>query len=284
MENHKYKNRSSRIWSGLILLIIGSVFLLRNFGIDIPNWIFTWPTLLILIGLMIGFKRNFNGGGWLVMVLVGGYFTVQNIVDINMSQYYIGAGLIVLGLFVIFKPKRVNRCDWDQKFEKFQWTDYRHRPFGPYTDPRDPRANPVDPQANPEGSQTNPSGNPVTDPYTRTYGNENDFIDSVNVFGGSKRQVYSKNFKGGDIVSVFGGCELDLTQADFQDNVSIEIVAIFGGVKLIIPPTWVVKSEVTPIFGGLDDKRSINPATSEPLKIITINGVALFGGVSISNY
>ncbi|MBB5621613.1 putative membrane protein [Pedobacter cryoconitis] len=284
MENYKYKNRSNRVWSGLILLIIGAVFLLRNFGINIPDWIFSWPTLLILIGLVIGFKRRFHGGGWLIMVLVGGYFNLQNIVDFNMTQYYIGAGFIILGLFVIFKPVNPRKRRWERRFEDYKWTDYTKGPAGTWNHPSAGQTGPVDPQTNPAGPQPDPLHGPASDPYTRTQATENDYVDSVNVFSGSKQQIYSKNFKGGDVVSVFGGCELDLTQADFPDKVVIEVVAIFGGVKLIIPPTWVVESQVSPIFGGLDDSRTINPVNSEPLKIITIKGVVLFGGVSISNF
>ncbi|MET4139806.1 DUF5668 domain-containing protein [Pedobacter sp. UYP1] len=284
MENYKYKNRSNRIWSGLILLIIGSVFLLRNFGIFIPDWIFSWPTLLILIGLVIGFKRRFHGGGWLMMVLIGGYFNVQNLFDFNLTQYYVGAAFIILGLFVIFKPKKPCKNQWERKFEEFKWKDYRNAPAGSWNNPSAGQTNADNPSENSAGPEADPLNNQTSEPYARTQTTDSDYLDSVNVFSGGKQQIYSKNFKGGDVVSVFGGCELDLTQADFADQVTIEVVAIFGGVKLIIPPTWVVESQVSPIFGGLDDSRTINPVNSEPLKIITIKGVVLFGGVSISNF
>ncbi|AMP99464.1 Putative transmembrane protein [Pedobacter cryoconitis] len=283
MENYKYKNRSNRVWSGLILLIIGSVFLLRNFGIFIPDWIFSWPTVLILIGLVIGFKRRFHGGGWLMMVLIGGYFNVQNLFDFNLTQYYIGAAFIILGLFVIFKPKKPGKNQWERKFEGFKWKDYSNAPADSWGNPPAGNTNPANPSAEP-APEPNPLHNQTSEPHASTQTTDNDYIDAVNVFSGGKQQIYSKNFKGGDVVSVFGGCELDLTQADFADHVSIEVVAIFGGVKLIIPPTWVVESQVSPIFGGFDDSRTINPVNSEPLKIITIKGVVLFGGVSISNF
>lgn len=287
MENYKYKNRSNRVWSGLILLIIGAVFLLRNFGINVPDWVFSWPTLLILIGLVIGFKRKFHGGGWLIMVLVGGYFNLQNVIDFNMTQYYIGAGFIILGLFVIFKPVSPRKKRWEKRFEDFKQAGCTPGAAGAWNHPSSWQSGFSGPQANAAdspGSQSEPLNDQASAAYSRTQTTENDFVDSVNVFSGSKQQIYSKNFKGGDVVSVFGGCELDLTQADFPDKVTIEVVAIFGGVKLIIPPTWVVESQVSPIFGGLDDSRTINPVNSEPLKIITIKGVVLFGGVSISNF
>ena len=279
MENYKYKNRSNRVWSGLILLIIGAVFLLRNFGINVPDWVFSWPTLLILIGLVIGFKRKFHGGGWLIMILVGGYFNLQNFIDFNMTQYYIGAGFIILGLFVIFKPVSPRKKRWEKRFEDFKRAGCTPGASGPWNHPGAWQTGAAGPQTDPADPN-----NQTSDPYARTQATENDFVDSVNVFSGSKQQIYSKNFKGGEVVSVFGGCELDLTQADFSDQVVIEVVAIFGGIKLIIPPGWVVESQVSPIFGGLDDSRTINPVNSEPLKIITIKGVVLFGGVSISNF
>jgi predicted membrane protein len=239
------KNNSNRMGSGLILLVIGLIFFLRNFGIGIPGWIFSWHMLLIVIGLLIGYKRDFNGSGWLIMVLIGGYFTVARISGFDFSQYYFAVAFIGLGLFLILKPKR-NLETWEKKTADFG--------LG-------------------EGTDT-------------TYKNsdEHDFIDSVNVFSGSKQQVFSKAFKGGDVISIFGGCDLNLTQADIEGTVSLDVIAIFGGVKIIVPPTWAVKSEVTAIFGGLDDKRSVLPMTGEPDKVLKITGLALFGGVDIRNY
>src|SRR5690606_30621781 len=63
-----------------------------------------------------------------------------------------------------------------------------------------------------------------------------DILDAVSIFGGADQKVFSKNFKGGDVLAVFGGCDLNLSQADFQDTITIEVVAIFGGVKIIVPP------------------------------------------------
>ena len=34
-----------------------------------------------------------------------------------------------------------------------------------------------------------------------------DFVDSTSIFGGAKKIIISKNFKGGDIVNIFGGTE-----------------------------------------------------------------------------
>lgn len=245
-------NHSSRMWSGLILLIIGCIFFLRNFGISVPHWVFSWHTILIVIGVAVGAKRNFNGNGWLIMVLIGGYFTLQDIADLNFSKYGFALILVGLGLFLILKPSKGARVMGEKKMADFSSTEEVHS----------------------EGESFDK--NETTD--------VDDIVDVVNVFSGSKQHVYSKKFKGGEVVSIFGGCDLNLAQADFSNTVVLEVTAIFGGVKIIVPPTWTVKSDVTAVFGGLDDKRSVLAVTEEPRKIIIIKGLALFGGVDIRNF
>jgi len=257
MEKFTNNNSSSRLWSGLIILGVGLVFFLRNFGIDIPHWVISWHTLLIVIGLLVGYKRNFNGGGWMIMVLVGGFFTLEDIGEFDLSKYYFAIAFIILGLYMIFKPKRT---EWDKERWRKRWNK------------RHPRFRNFDEAVN-------------TD-ETKEYSDldKDDILDSVNVFGGSHQNVFSKNFKGGDVIAIFGGSDINLTQADFEGTIILEVVAIFGGLKIVIPPSWEVKSEVTAIFGGMDDKRAMGQVIDGPRKIIIIKGVALFGGVDIRNF
>ncbi|RZK82183.1 MAG: hypothetical protein EOO92_02725 [Pedobacter sp.] len=249
-------NSSSRICTGLVVLGIGLVFFLRNLGVFIPHWIISWPMLFVIIGLLIGYKRNFQGGGWITMLLIGGFFLVGYITDYNLKKYYFAMAFIALGLWLIFKPKRIGKNKWQKRWDK-KAADFSNLNTAEETE---------------EG-------------YVNTDKADNDVLDSVNVFGGSHQTVYSKNFKGGDVIAIFGGCDLNLTQADFVEIITLDVVAIFGGVKIIIPPGWEIKSEVTAIFGGMDDKRGIGPLNTDgPRKILIIKGVALFGGVDIRNF
>ena len=51
--------------SGFILIIIGIVFLLQNFGyISEGAWSIIWPAILIVIGLEIILKRKNHGFFW----------------------------------------------------------------------------------------------------------------------------------------------------------------------------------------------------------------------------
>ncbi|CAM4035712.1 hypothetical protein SAMN06265348_101408 [Pedobacter westerhofensis] len=247
MKTYNNTNKhSNRLGGGLILLVLGLIFFLNNFGIGVPHWVFSWHTILLAIGLLIGYRRNFTGGAWMVMAVIGGIFTLEDIIGLDMSDYYLAGWFVILGLYFILTAGGRNKLNWKKKPLDFNIEDK--------------------PDADAAGSP------------------ENDYIDSLNIFGGSKQQIITKNFKGGDVVSVFGGCDLIFSQADFEGTVTIDVVAIFGGVKIVIPPTWVVKNELTPIFGSVDDKRSIVPASGAPEKVIRITGVAIMGGVDIRNY
>src|SRR5690349_9782452 len=133
MEKFTNSNSTSRLCSGLIILGVGLVFFLKNFGIHIPHWVISWHTLLIVIGLLVGYKRNFNGGGWLIMVLVGGFFTLEDIGEFDLSKYYFAIAFIILGLYMIFKPKRT---EWDKERWKKRWRR-KHADFSSFSEPED---------------------------------------------------------------------------------------------------------------------------------------------------
>ncbi|WP_316767874.1 LiaF transmembrane domain-containing protein [Pedobacter frigiditerrae] len=270
-ENKEPMNNSGKLWAGLIIVVVGSLLLVNNIGFGLPSWLFHWSNILILIGLFIGFKHNFKNGNGLILIIIGAFFTLKEAFDdvVNFDKIGWPALIIALGLFLILKPKssfNQERCGkrrrrWQRTKDGWKESLSEHDPY---------MANPAeDPNLNPNAEKTTSS---------------NDFLDSVNVFGGSHQTIYTKNFKGGEVTAVFGGCDLNLTQADFEGEITIDITAIFGGCKIIIPPGWHVKSEVTAIFGGLDDKRSIQPLAEGPHKLLIIKGIAMFGGVDIRNY
>lgn len=109
-------------------------------------------------------------------------------------------------------------------------------------------------------------------------------IDSVSIFGGTKKNIISKDFKGGYITNIFGGADINLMQADISGNAIIDITQVFGGIKLIVPAHWNIKSEVVCVFGGIDDKRMLTKEAPDPTKMLTIKGNCVFGGIDIKSY
>lgn len=246
-------NRGGRALGGLIVVAVGVFWLLKQMNLVIfPHWLFTWPVFLIVWGLFIGVRHGFRSwGGWLIMVFIGSVFLVRDYFpEYQISDYIWPLAIIAIGLFLIFRPRRYydletmhskHRQRYWKKWEK--WQDY---------------------------SGTATSGD--------------DYLDETSIFGGVNKVVVSKNFKGGDIVNIFGGCDLNLTQADFSGTITIDIVQIFGGSKIIVPTDWKVLVKTTSVFGGVEDKRPPSLIKENPEKTLVIDGTSIFGGISIQCY
>ena len=109
-----------------------------------------------------------------------------------------------------------------------------------------------------------------------------DYIEDVAVFSGTEKTIHSSAFRGGRIVSVFGGSTINLTQVTLVPGSEIEVVSVFGGSKILVPGDWNVKMEVFSIFGAYQDKRVLGQVDLN--KTITVKGVAIFGGGEIKSY
>ncbi len=119
----------------------------------------------------------------------------------------------------------------------------------------------------------------------KTSGSGMDFIDEIAILGGNERKITSKSFKGGQITSILGGSQIYLLDARLApgENV-IDLFTLFGGSTLIVPNHWNVKVEVTSIFSGFSDKRSVvESQQNEDEGMLIIKGIALFGGGELKN-
>ncbi len=111
------------------------------------------------------------------------------------------------------------------------------------------------------------------------------YVDELNVFGGSKKKFTTKDFQGGKVTNIFGGAEIDLTQAELRDGTNyLEVVTIFGGASLIVPSDWNIEVNVVSIFGEFKDKRSLIKKPDDTKGRLVIKGLALFGGGDIKSF
>jgi predicted membrane protein len=238
------------VWTGIFILLIGVAALLRVAVPDLPPLLFSWQSFLIALGLFIGAKHGFRGGAWFILILVGTAFLLRDIYpDLAIRRYIWPLVFIVVGAFLIIRPRRGS------------WTQTG---------------------SNDKKNLGSAQGATILD-EEETW-SQDDYIDTTAIFGGSKKNILSKDFKGGDIVNIFGGTELNLTQADIKGTVILEITTIFGGTKLIVPSNWEVKSEAVTIFCGLEDKRNMQTINDNPEKILVLKGTVIFGGIDIKSF
>jgi predicted membrane protein len=102
------------------------------------------------------------------------------------------------------------------------------------------------------------------------------------MMSGVKRQIVSKEFRGGDATAMMGGVELDLREASIKDGEAavLDVFVMMGGIELQVPENWVIDSHVLPLMGGFEDKTR---PPREPGPRLIIKGMVVFGAVEVKN-
>lgn len=179
---------------GIIFVIIGSIFLLDNLGFDIeiPYYLFSWPAILVVLGIV----NLLSGNSRAAFILIGlgtiFYLNHFNIIEIRTFWPVI---LIVIGLSFILRkkvrPKHITEAD-DNFFDEvaiFGGTEKKY-------------------------ISDNLQGGKVT-----------------NIFGGSEIDLRGSKAQDGAVIEIFcmfGGVELMLPE-DWKVNMGT--TAIFGGLS-----------------------------------------------------
>lgn len=124
----------------------------------------------------------------------------------------------------------------------------------------------------------------INDDCTTTVSSER--IDEVAIFGGGKRVITTQNLKGGNITAIFGGLEIDLSDADIDgESAMIEVTTIFGGATVIVKSEWDVQIQVASVLGGFSDKRKVYKSEKrQGAKTLIIKGAAVFGGGEVKSF
>lgn len=238
--------------TGFLLLVAGVLFFVdraTNFDLAFP--LISWEFFLIVAGIYIGEKSNFMGYNWLVCIGIGAFFLFDDFFPhFDLRHYFAPIILVIIGLYFIMGPKSMRKSTRKQR----QTNNYQR----------------------------------INNNYDKGFASENafadDYIDVVSIFGGVQKKITTKQFKGGEATSIFGGTELNLMQADFEGNVILELTQIFGGCTLIVPPHWELKTELVSIFGGVEDNRPTNYIATDNKKVVLLRGTSVFGGIEIKSY
>jgi predicted membrane protein len=296
---------------GVVILMLGVILLLDQIGFLEADKIFLfWPLILIYVGVnRLQRRRNATGTFWgAFMVLLGISFQLQ---ELGFSHIHFGTiwpvFLICVGILLIL-----------QRYERHgRW--YPPTPGAPPGAPESPGS--IPPSGNPgpvesnfapeagagadESQRANPGGSGMhwkgfPDPTRAGWTDAGAWYDSseprlnvVNIFWGGKRRLITKRFMGGEIVTIFGGFDIDLSQSDIEGaQTQIDVVTIFGGGDIRVPANWEVVLDTVGIFGGCGD-RTLHPEQQKPssgsdpaapaTKRLIVKGVAIFGGLNIKN-
>lgn len=235
---------------GIVIVLIGVVLFLRNTNliyIAPLRHLLSFPFLLMVGGVIWGYRDKFKMGSWVFVAAAGLYFFVNRF-NLGIERYTLPLIFILIGVFLLTKNKSNARI----------------------------------PNYTSETSNLN-SQSAGQQPYSTEgmyMGEEYVKIDSI--FSGNERSVLSADFKGGKIGTIFGAIKLDCKAAQIQQDIVIDMYCVFGGIELILPANWIVINEMTSVFGAVEDKRRLVTPTGNAKRVI-LTGFSLFGGVEIKN-
>lgn len=110
-------------------------------------------------------------------------------------------------------------------------------------------------------------------------------ISIFTVLGGGEYNTRSANLTGGHIVSILGGADVDIRDADIEgDGMEINVLALMGGVEIRVPLHWQVSMRAVPFLGGVSNQTTfLADKLQMPKKTLVIRGLALMGGIDVRN-
>jgi hypothetical protein len=121
-----------------------------------------------------------------------------------------------------------------------------------------------------------PSNSPV--PIEEPANPADSFDTMIGIFGGGERTGRWRVKRRTNAFCVFGGYDLDMTDAVFEGREVVNwAFAILGGVYITVPDSVAVRNEGVGIFGGFAARGSSDPDPNAPT--VVVKGLALFGGV-----
>jgi Domain of unknown function (DUF5668) len=237
-----------RFLIGAFLVLIGVLLALEQFGwVEAHHLMRFWPVLVVLYGLMI-LQRG--GRGVVVgsfVVLIGGWLLLNtlHLLFLEPWQFLWPLILVVVGARILMRSR-----------------EPKPPPAPPPPTGSFPPSTPISPQ----------SGSPPVSNHLSLFG----------MMGSTKQRVSGVIFRSADMTSFMGGCELDLRDAllGADGAAYVEVFSLMGGAHIIVPTSWKVVVQVTPVMGGVEDK-------SRPLmggnQFLYVRGTVMMGGVEISN-
>jgi hypothetical protein len=249
------QNRSHS-WSfsfifGVLIVAAGVVLLLSQQGLIDGDRIFSyfWPVVMIAAGstMLIDCRGHGGRGVWGGILLVSGVLLVLENLGVAHIRFNAVWPLLVIAIGVMMI--------WQA----------------------------ASPRIGPDGT-SRPQWPEIFNRWSRSGSPDADF-NGVAILGGFKRRITSKKFKGGSVLSIMGGFQIDLRQADMEgDSATIEAMSFMGGGEIKVPDDWLVSMEGISLFGAfVDETDQQTPGVSGTQKRLIMKGASLFGGIVVKN-
>jgi predicted membrane protein len=286
---------------GVAIALLGFALALDRLGIAEASYLLRfWPVPLILIGALMfvqardGRERTrglvFAGiGTWL-------FLSTEGLIPFRIWELFWPVILILIGLSLVFRtggPRRRSRrrVGGDGPFGSTG-------PLGPsesFGSRRSESIATLGPDT-PFGAAEHfvpsaPAAPGGSAPVTSQYADRAEKISMFAVWSSVRRTSAASPFRGGDITAIMGGGQLDLRLATIPagQEAILDIVAVMGGVEIVVPASWEVSTPILPFMGGVEDKRlpplqtDSNAVRKDNSGRLVLRGLVMMGGVHIKS-
>jgi predicted membrane protein len=113
MYRHEHHLPNNRIIIGVVLVLIGLFLVMRNTGIFphfIDHIIFSWPMLLVTIGLVITLGSAGGKTSGIIVMAVGGFFLIPMIFreTFNINMFWPAVFIIIGGVFIFSRRRGIH--------------------------------------------------------------------------------------------------------------------------------------------------------------------------------
>ncbi|WP_198671838.1 DUF1707 SHOCT-like domain-containing protein [Desertihabitans aurantiacus] len=99
------------------------------------------------------------------------------------------------------------------------------------------------------------------------------------MFSGFERKGVWRVHRQNQLLVMFGGGEIDLTEAVLEgDEIEINGLVMFGGLEITVPEGMAVRNETMAVFGGSEVKV---PAAPPGAPTLVLRGLVMFGGIEV---
>ena len=110
---------------------------------------------------------------------------------------------------------------------------------------------------------------------------ESDEVALAAIMGGVALKSRAKAFRGGSLLSWFGGVAVDLREAQLAPEAHLDVQSLCGGIAIRVPPGWRIVSNVKALGGGVAIDAPEPETPDAPT--LTLDGLAALGGVAVGS-
>jgi predicted membrane protein len=263
---------------GAVLILIAISMFFNNIGFGFMGALFgQWPLGLVIVGIILLFNsdnqtENTGSRKMLPFFLIGFggilFLAKHHVINFSVGAIIVPMILFMVGLHILRSNDPLRKVKKDHPDESMSSDD-----------------NQSDCTELQTSGEIQTDSNHFDEKPTEGDCASKDRIDVFCILGGGDYSTRSQNLVSGSVLTILGGAEIDLRDADTQQQqLVLDVFALMGGAVVKIPPHWQVTVSVLPLLGGISNKTTcLADKMNLPRKELLVTGVAFMGGLEIRN-